>query len=105
MRDPNRARAIVKKAATLIRKGNHEARSWLEMDEQGSHEKTAAAFLDRLEGVEHKYTDEEIDAGIAHELAYAVLTAQLKSVQRRLDAKANEPEGVRSVRGGGTKRL
>lgn len=83
--DPSRPRTIVKLAASRVR--NPSTKSWLKNDEEGTWEKTAERYLERvpalLEAKKLKLTDDQINDEVATMLTVSALEASLAHARKR----------------------
>ena len=83
MRDYERARRIVRLAATHVK--DPSTRAWLLADERGTFEKDANAYLDKTfaRAAELGMSDSAVDDEIASVLGLSALTAQLEHQKKR----------------------
>jgi hypothetical protein len=82
-RDPERARRIVRLAATHVK--DPSTRSWLLADERGTFEKLAEEYLDKTSAraAQLEMSADEVDDEIATVIGLRALTAQLEHQKKR----------------------
>ncbi len=83
MRDPERARKIVRLAASRVK--DSSTRDWLLADERGTWEKRAQEYLDKTaaKAVELGMSAARVDDEIATVLSLSALTVQLEHRKKR----------------------